>query len=148
MAGVALGAAGCRLVPVDETGPAAWTHGYLVSPAAGSPAVMYLWITNPTSRADTVMAVRVAGADSAQVHRNMSMGNGMEHMTPVPALPVNAHDTVKFVPGGLHIMVFGLSPAVRAGDSTSVTVTFRNAGDAQGWARVITYAQVDSLVAR
>ena len=148
MAGALTAAAGCRLVPVDETGAAAWTRGYLVSPAAGSPAVMYLWITNPTSRADTVMAVRVAGADSAQVHRNMSMGNGMEHMTPVPALPVNAHDTVRFVPGGLHLMVFGLSPAVRSGDSASVTVTFRNAGDAQGWARVITYAQVDSLVAR
>jgi periplasmic copper chaperone A len=144
----AVGAAGCRIVPVDETGPAGWTHAYLVAPVPGSPAVLYVWFTNPTGRADTVTAVRVADADSAQVHRTMSMGNGMERMTPVAALPVAPHDTVKLAPGGFHIMVFGLRGGLTAGDSTPVTVTFRNAGDVQGYARVITYAQVDSLVMR
>ncbi len=144
----ALGAGACRIVPVDETGPAGWSRGYLVTPAPGSPAVLYLQVTNPAARADTVIGVRVAGADSAQVHRTMAMGNGMDRMTPAAALPIGAHDTVNLAPGGLHVMVFGLPAGLRAGDSTAVTVTFRNAGDVSGYARVITYAQVDSLVMR
>lgn len=144
----ALGAAACRVIQVDEAAPAGWSHAYLVTPAAGSPAVLYLWVTNPTARADTVTALEVAGADSAQVHRTMAIGAGMEQMVPVAALPVAAHDTVKLAPGGLHVMVFGLPARLRAGDSTAVTVTFRNAGDVTGYARVITYAQVDSLVMR
>lgn len=141
-------AAGCRVVSVDETGPVGWTRGYLVAPAPGSPAVLYLWVTNPTSRADTVTGVRVADADSAQMHRTMAMGKGMEQMMPEAALGVPAHDTVKFAPGALHIMVFGLAAKVAPGDSTAVTLTFHEAGEVQGWAHVITYAQVDSLVLR
>jgi periplasmic copper chaperone A len=148
IAASAIGIAACRVVPVDEEGPAAWTHAYLVVPAPGSPAVLYLWVTNPAGRADTVTAVQVTEADSAQVHRTMPMGGGMERMVPVAAVPVAAHDTVKLAPGGLHVMVFGLPAGLKAGDSTAITVTFRNAGDVQGYARVITYAQVDSLVMR
>ena len=146
--GAALGAVACRIVPVDEAGAAGWSRGYLVTPAPGSPAVLYLRVTNPVGRADTVLAVRVAGADSAQVHGTMTMGSGMEGMTPMAALPIAAHDTVKLAPGGLHVMVFGLRAGLAAGDSTAVTVTFRNAGDVPGYARIITYAQVDSLVMR
>lgn len=145
-AAAAAALASCRVVPVDQTGPVGWVRGYLVKPVPGSPAVVYLWLTNPTARADTVLGVQVAGADSAQVHRTMSMGKGMEHMVPVADLALPAHDTVKFAPGGFHIMVFGLPATVTAGDSTAVSVTFRNAGDVKGFAHVITYAQVDSAV--
>ncbi|HEU4990481.1 MAG TPA: copper chaperone PCu(A)C [Gemmatimonadaceae bacterium] len=151
--GIALAAAaaalgGCRVVPVDQTGTVGWTRGYLVKPAAGSPAALYLWITNPTAHGDTATAVRLAAADSAQIHRTMAMGNGMEHMTPVVALPIPAHDTARFAPGGLHVMVFGLDSALARGDSAQVTVTFARAGDVTGWAHVITYADVDSLLLR
>ncbi|MGH7671018.1 MAG: copper chaperone PCu(A)C [Gemmatimonadaceae bacterium] len=140
--------AGCRMVSVDQGGAVGWARGLLVKPAAGSPAVLYLWVTNPTAQADTVISVRMAAADSAQVHRTMAMGNGMEHMEAMPALSLPAHDTVKFAPGGFHIMVFGLDSALARGDSTAVTVTFARAGDVSGWAHVITYADVDSLILR
>ena len=142
-----LGAAGaCRVVPVDQGGAIGWTRGYLVTPAAGSPAVLYLWITNPTSQADTVIGVRTPVAARAEVHRDMPMGNGMSHMTPVAELSVPAHDTLRFAPGGLHIMVIDLSRPIARGDSARVTVTFRRAGDVAGWARVIGYADVDTAV--
>jgi hypothetical protein len=105
-------------------------------------------VANPTGQGDTVTAVRVATTDSAQMHRTMAMGDGMEHMQPVSALPLPAHDTVKFAPGGLHIMVFGVGAGVRPGDSAAVTVRFLRAGEITHWARVITYAQVDSAVRR
>ena len=38
--------------------------------------------------------------------------------------------------------------ALARGDSTAVTVTFARAGDVSGWAHVITYADVDSLILR
>ena len=138
--------AGCRTVSVDEVGAINWSRGFLVSPAPGSPAVLYLDVTNPSGTADTVATVRVVGADSAQVHTSMSMGSGMEGMMPVPALPVPAHDTVRFAPGGPHVMVFGVGAAVRPGDSASVTVGFRHAGEITHWVSVITYADVDAKV--
>jgi len=147
--GLALAALGaCRVVPVDQAGTVGWSRGYVVKPAAGSPAVLYVWMTNPTAQSDTATGVRMTAADSAQMHRTMAMGNGMEHMTPVPALALPAHDTVKFAPGGLHIMVFGLDSTLARGDSTQVTVTFARAGDVTAWAHVITYADVDSLILR
>ena len=146
--GVALVLAACRVVSVDQAGTVGWTKGYLVKPAAGSPAVLYLWMINPTAQNDTVTGVRMAVADSARVHHTMAMGNGMEHMEAVHGLPLMAHDTVKFAPGGFHIMVFGLDSALARGDSAAVTVTFARAGDVTGWAHVITYADVDSLILR
>jgi periplasmic copper chaperone A len=139
-------AGGCRAVPVDQNGSVGWSRGYVVTPAPGSPAVLYLWMTNPSGAADTATAVRMAAADSAQMHTTMAMGNGMEGMTPVAAVPLPAHDSVHFAPGGLHVMVFGLDSTLARGDSTPVTVTFRRAGDVAGWAHVITYADVDSVV--
>lgn len=147
---VVLAAAGvlaCRAVPVDEGGTVDWSHGVLVTPAPGSPAVFYLAVANPTGAADTVVTVRVTGSDSAQMHKTMAMGNGMEGMAPVAALPLPAHDTVHFAPGGLHVMVFGLPGAVQAGDSAQVTVGFLHAGEVTHWAHVVTYAQVDSAIA-
>lgn len=146
--GLALALAGCRVVSVDQSGTVGWSHGYVVKPAAGSPAVLYLWMTNPMAQPDTVVGVRMAAADSARVHRTMAMGNGMEQMEPMAVLPVPARDTVKFAPGGYHIMVFGLDSALARGDSAAVAVTFARAGDVNGWARVITYADVDSLILR
>jgi periplasmic copper chaperone A len=143
-----LAMAGCRVVPVDQTGTVGWSQGYLVEPAPGSPAVLYLWMTNPTPAGDTTIGIRMPAADSAQVHRTAAMGNGMDGMARVAEFPLPAHDTVKFAPGGLHVMVFGLDHALARGDSTPVTVTFARAGDVRGWARVITYADVDSLVRR
>ena len=144
MAGAALG---CRVVPVDEGGTLDWSRGLLVVPAPGSPGVVYLVVGNPTGAADRVTAVRGAGADSAQGHRTMAMGNGMEGMAPVGVLPIPPHDSVRFAPGGLHIMVFGVPASLHAGDSASVTVAFRGAGEITHWARVITYAEVDSAIA-
>jgi copper(I)-binding protein len=143
-----LGLGACRAVPVDEAGSVDWSRGLLVAPAPGSPAVFYLVVANPTASADTVLTVRVVGADSARMHQTMAMGNGMEGMSPVAALPLPAHDTVRFAPGGLHVMVFGLSGAVHAGDSAQVTVGFRGTGEVTHWAHVITYAQVDSALGR
>jgi copper(I)-binding protein len=143
----AVATSACRVVPVDEAGSVGWSRGVLVSPAPGSPAVFYLDVANPTGAADTVATVRVTGADSAQMHQTMAMGNGMEGMSPVAVLALPAHDTVRFAPGGLHVMVFGLSDALHAGDSTQVTVGFRHGGEVTHWAHVITYAQVDSALA-
>lgn len=139
-------AGGCRVVAVDQGGAMGWTRGYLVVPAAGSPAVLYVWVTNPTAQPDTVIGVRLPIAERAEVHRDMPMGNEMSRMTPVAELPVPAHDTVRFAPGGLHIMVVDLARPIARGDSAQVTVTFRHTGDVTGWAHVIGYVDVDTAV--
>ncbi len=148
VAALALAVAGCRVVPVDQGGSVGWSHGYLVKPAAGSPAVLYLWLANPTAQADSAIGIRMAAADSARVHRTMAMGNGMEGMAPVTVFPLGPHDTARFAPGQFHVMVFGLDTALARGDSVAVTVTFARAGDVTGWAHVVTYADVDSLILR
>jgi copper(I)-binding protein len=143
-----LALAGCRVVPVQAPDVAGVSNAYLVMPAPGSPAVLYLWARNPSPVAVTILAVWVAGADSASAHGTMAMGNGMEHMMAIGAVAVPARDTIRFAPGGMHVMVFGPPPTLHPGDSVQVTVGFRRMGEVNAWATVITYAQVDSLVER
>jgi periplasmic copper chaperone A len=39
-------------------------------------------------------------------------------------LDVEGGATIKFAPGGLHVMVFDLDPALKAGETGELTVTF------------------------
>ncbi|HVW74077.1 MAG TPA: copper chaperone PCu(A)C [Rhizomicrobium sp.] len=73
-------------------------------------------------------SVRLTGADSPacgmlMLHRSENMG-GMGSMTDVTSVDVPADGTLRFAPGGYHLMCMDAKPAIRPGSKVPVTLSF------------------------
>ena len=126
LAGTAFGPAGCgeQGAPA-ETGPEApegiaVSNGRLMLPAvAGNPAAAYFDLANSGDRDRVIRAASVQGAGSSMMH--ITTETGMQETLQVMS---KAGETVKFEPGGLHVMASDLADTVVAGGQAEVTVTF------------------------
>ena len=122
----ALGPVACGEAPQQaETGPAApegitVTNARLMLPAvAGNPAAVYFDVANSGSDGRMIRAASVAGAGSAMMHIT---GEGGMQETLQEMVP--AGGTLKFEPGGAHVMAMNLADTVTAGSKAEVTLTF------------------------
>lgn len=96
----------------------------LMLPAvSGNPAAVYFDITNAGTEDRMIRAASVQGASGATLHQ-MGTWNNQPSMDEVFTVPVKAGETVKFEPGGFHVMANDLADTVVAGGQTDVTVTF------------------------
>jgi periplasmic copper chaperone A len=73
-------------------------------------------------------AARLIGAASAaaknvEVH-NMTMENGVMKMFPVDGVDIPAGKTIKFAPGGYHVMMRNLQKPLNPGDKVLLQLTF------------------------
>jgi len=90
----------------------------------GRPGVAYLTVSQSSGPPRTIAAVTVAGAGRSEMHTSMSDG-GVSRMAPLAALALVPGRTLRFAPGGHHVMLFDLDPAVlAAGGNTRLTVEF------------------------
>jgi periplasmic copper chaperone A len=88
----------------------------LVLPAVkGNPGVVYFDAT--------LRKVEVAGAKDAMMHDTITQ-NGVSQMAPSPFVNLPKGETLKFAPGGKHVMAMDLDPSLAAGGTTEVTLTF------------------------
>jgi periplasmic copper chaperone A len=92
----------------------------LMLPAvAGNPAAVYFDVVNTGERDRMIRAASVAGAGSSMMH--VTNEDGMQETLQVMA---KAGETVKFEPGGKHVMAMDLADTVKPGSTAEVTVTF------------------------
>ena len=128
------------------------SNPYLVAPAGDAPAVMYFTIQNGGETPDTLTHIQVAGATSAELHRevadSMHAIGAMTNMTmvPMPVAEIPAHGWLRLAPGGVHVMVMGMAGHLIRGDSAATTMTFAHTGVVRVHAHVIDYTQLDTLV--
>ena len=66
----------------------------------------------------------MSGLDPDNANRGAGAMPGMTMMQPVAAVPVPGHGTVRFAPGGHHLMCEHPTAAVQAGRSIAVTLRF------------------------
>lgn len=91
---------------------------------AGHPGAGYLTIHGGPEPA-RLLAVESSAAGSTELHESMKMGpGGMTGMQRLDGLEVPANGTVKFAPGGNHVMMFGLGANLKAGDTIPLSVRF------------------------
>jgi periplasmic copper chaperone A len=57
------------------------------------------------------------------MHKSESVG-GIEKMLMVDSVPVTAHQSVAFAPGGFHLMCMSLAEIMKPGGSVPVTLKF------------------------
>lgn len=109
---------------VDEnpTGLTVSNARLLLPPVAGNPAAIYFDLKNEGTRPVAVRRADVTGAKSAAMHDMMEYNREMT-MAEMGPLTVPQGETIKFEPGGKHVMVYELSPEVVAGATTELTLT-------------------------
>ncbi|MGZ6343846.1 MAG: copper chaperone PCu(A)C [Candidatus Limnocylindrales bacterium] len=116
-------AAGCSggAVTVSE----AWAR-----PAAGldQPDAAYLVISNRSGQADALLSVSSPDASSVEMHESGMDSSGMMAMRPVARIEVPAGATVTLEPGGLHLMLVGLTAPLPAGGTLQLDLRFEHAG--------------------
>jgi hypothetical protein len=96
------------------------TNARLMLPAvAGNPGAVYFDVANSGERDRMIRAASVEGAGSAAMH--VTEPTGMQETLQVM---VKAGETVKFEPGGTHVMAMNLADTIAAGGQANVTVTF------------------------
>lgn len=84
-------------------------------------AAAYLTLRNVSAKPVTVVAIESAAAGMAMIHETTAE-NGVSRMRPHETLVLAPGKTVKFEPGGLHIMLHGLTQALSPGKTVPLTL--------------------------
>ncbi len=99
---------------------AAWSRA--TAPGA-STAVVYLRLENQSNLTVTVEGVETSMDAKARIHKTVSK-EGVMKMTPVKELSLAPGEQVEFKPGGLHVMLMGLTRLLDEGETFTIRVTF------------------------
>jgi copper(I)-binding protein len=92
-------------------------------------AAFYGTITNETGSHDRLVAMSSPACEEVELHRS-SMTDGVMSMRPAEAWEneVLGGHPLELEPGGLHLMCFGLSEPLVAGETAELELTFVNFG--------------------
>ena len=100
---------------------------------SGRPGAAYFTVSQANGAPRKIVAVAVEMAARAEMHETKG-----GTMAPVSEVPVGAGKTVKFAPGGYHVMLFELDPKLRFAKDAELTVTFDGGDKASARAPVTT----------
>ena len=102
----------------------AWAR---TSPMMERAGAAYMVLQNGGAAEDKLLSVEGDVAQTIELHETKEM-NGMMQMSPVPNIPVAAGGKTELKPGGLHVMLIGLTRELKAGDKVQLTLNFEKAG--------------------
>ena len=93
----------------------------------GENSAIYLLLHNHTAEDDELLSASTDAAGIVELHESrMVAGTDMMEMVPQASVPLPADGEVEFKPGGLHIMLIGLTRDLKVGDEISLTLTFKS----------------------
>ena len=97
------------------------------TPPAATVGAVYFTITNLGSKADRLTAISTPVAGKVEMHESRKL-QGMVLMRAVTSIDCLPGQTVKSEPGGLHVMLLGLTHPLAAGAQFPLLMRFRDAG--------------------
>jgi periplasmic copper chaperone A len=114
-----LALAACDSQPIQHT-PMAPTVRLAAVP--GRPAAGYFELI-VDGDLGALVSVTSPQARRVEMHETMSAGN-MTSMHPLARIPVRGGERLIFAPGGRHLMLFDMDPAVRPGSEIALVLNF------------------------
>jgi copper(I)-binding protein len=90
-------------------------------------AAVYLTLRNNGTAAVTVIGARSPLAQAAMIHETQLLGT-QSTMRAQPQLTLAPGQTLRFAPGGLHVMLHMLKHAVAAGDEVPLELLLKDGG--------------------
>ena len=104
----------------------AWSRA---TPGGSKVAGGYLTIENKGPAPDRLLSASTDAAKKVEIHE-MAVTEGIMTMRQIEGgLPLEAGKAAKFAPGGLHLMIIGLTTPLTQGDKFPVTLKFEKAGE-------------------
>jgi copper(I)-binding protein len=98
--------------------------------AAGATGAAYMVITNTGAVADRLVGASSAVARKVEFHSTMVDEQGVATMRGVQAIELPPGGEARLAPGGLHMMLIGLTQPLKAGEPAfPLTLTFERAGE-------------------
>ncbi|MGH7004258.1 MAG: copper chaperone PCu(A)C [Alphaproteobacteria bacterium] len=88
----------------------------------------YLTIVNRSGEADRLTGGSSTAAERVEVHEMKMDGDVMQMRQLKDGVEIPAGGTVELAPGGLHLMLMGLTAPLKEGDMVPVTLDFDRAG--------------------
>jgi copper(I)-binding protein len=94
---------------------------------AGRTTAAYMTLVNPTDTPDRLVSAASAAAQTVELHAHIHEG-GVMRMRPVAAIEVHPGEPAVLQPGGLHVMLIGLTRDLKRGETIRLALTFEKAG--------------------
>ena len=94
----------------------------VLNAVSGNPAALYMDISYNGDRSIMVRRFDMLDAGRTELHGYLEMVTGTEMVETSP-FTVGDGETVSLEPGAMHVMAFDVSPDLKAGDMTEVTLT-------------------------
>ena len=94
----------------------------------GGNSAAYMTIANKGRQADRLVTVKSDAAQAVEIHISEIVDDVMT-MHQIDGVDVPAGGQVELKPGGLHIMLIGLSRDLKAGDQVSLSLGFEKSGE-------------------
>lgn len=110
--------------PGDIAVEHAWARA---TPKGAGTGAGYVTIVNNGPSADRLLGASSPIAEAIQFHAS-SGENGVMKMDQLSILDLPAGQTVTLKPGGIHMMMIGLTQPLREGQTFPLTLTFEKAG--------------------
>ena len=102
----------------------------LIQEEGGAPtnSAAYLVLRNPGRVPDRLVGAVTDVAERVEIHESLLVEDVMR-MQKIDGLAVPPNGAVELNPGGIHLMLFGLSRALVEGEKVDLTLRFERAGD-------------------
>ena len=113
--------------PIDAGGVRAESAWIRVSLPPHEMTAAYLELHNDGDEEDLLLGAELDIAETVEVHLS-DLEGGMMRMREVDQLPVPAGGSLRFRPGGPHLMITGLKRPLAVGESVDLTLRFKRSG--------------------
>ena len=105
----------------------AWARAVPADSSTTVTNAVYFVIDNNGDAADQLIGVATDVAAVAEMHQT-TMDDGVMQMRQTQEVEIPADKTVAFEPGGLHVMLIGLTRSLKAGETFQLMLTFEATG--------------------
>jgi len=114
---------GAAATAPPASAPLLVTEAWIRALPAGLPDGGYFTLKNPTAKTVTLTGAASPACGMLMLHRSETM-SGMSSMSDVVSIDVPAGATVKFAPGGYHLMCMNPASAIKPGGRIKVELEF------------------------
>lgn len=97
-------------------------------PPGQTNSAAFMRLSNGSGQPHALVAARSPAAKAVELHTH-SMQDGMMRMRPVERVELAAGETVALQPGGLHVMLIGLTQPLVLGQELPLTLVFEDGSE-------------------